>query len=175
MLYQITGRQIDIGSALQTHVKSIVGVIAKKHAERPTDAAIVFSRSSSEYVCEVRVHLSTGLTAQAKAHNHKIYLAFNTASVKIEKQLRRYKRKLKDHHQDRSQPVELSSVSSYIDVNCDASNAAEPETSQAFIVAEVEDKIQCLSIDEAVMKMEIAGIPALVFRNEGHNGVNVVY
>ena len=42
MLYQITGRQINIGAALQTHVKSVVDVIAKKYAERPTDAVIVF-------------------------------------------------------------------------------------------------------------------------------------
>jgi ribosomal subunit interface protein len=175
MLYQITGRQIDIGAALQTHVKSVVDVITKKYAGRPTDAAIVFSRSSSEYVCEVSVHLSTGLTAQAKAHNHEIYLAFDTASAKMEKQLRRYKRRLKDHHQDHRQPVELSSASSYILANEDESNASEPETLQPLIVAEAEDKIQCLSVGEAVMQMELAGKPVLVFRNEGHNGVNVVY
>ena len=156
-------------------MKSIVDVIAKKYAERPTNAAIVFSRNSSEYVCEVRVHLSTGLTAQAKAHNYEIYLAFDIASEKMEKQLRRYKRRLKDHHQDRSQPVELSSASSYILASEDESTSQEPETLQPLIVAEVEDKIQCLSVGEAVMQMELAGIPVLVFRNEGHNGVNVVY
>ena len=58
MLYQITGKQIDIGEALQTHAKSVVDAIAAKYAERPTDATIIFSRSANEFVCEVSVHLS---------------------------------------------------------------------------------------------------------------------
>ena len=80
MLYQISGKQIDIGAALQTHVKSVVDAIASKYAERPTDASVIFSRSSNEFVCEVSVHLSTGLTAQAKAHDHEIYAAFDSAA-----------------------------------------------------------------------------------------------
>ena len=114
MLYQISGKQIDIGAALQTHVKSVVDAIASKYAERPTDASVIFSRSSNEFVCEVSVHLSTGLTAQAKAHDHEIYAAFDAAAEKLEKQLRRYKRRLKDHHKERAQPVEFSEASSYI-------------------------------------------------------------
>jgi len=68
MRYQITGRHIDIGAALQTHVKAELGSIVEKYAERPTDANVVFSRAAHEFVCEATVHLSTGLTAQAKAH-----------------------------------------------------------------------------------------------------------
>ena len=51
MQYQISGKQIDIGAALQTHVKSVVDAIASKYAERPTDASVIFSRSSNEFVC----------------------------------------------------------------------------------------------------------------------------
>ena len=114
MLYQITGKQIDIGEALQTHAKSVVDSIAAKYAERPTDAAITFSRSANEFVCEVSVHLSTGIKAQANAHDHEIYASFDAASEKMEKQLRRYKRRLKDHHRDRAHPVELFGASSYV-------------------------------------------------------------
>jgi ribosomal subunit interface protein len=114
MLYQINGKQIDIGEALQTHAKSVVDAIAAKYAERPTDATIIFSRSANEFVCEVSVHLSTGITAQANAHDHEIYASFDAASEKVEKQLRRYKRRLKDHHRDRTHPVELSGASSYV-------------------------------------------------------------
>ncbi len=66
MRYQITGKQIDIGEALQTHVKTELDGVVGKYAGRPTDANIVFSKSGHEYVCEAEVHLSTGLTAQAK-------------------------------------------------------------------------------------------------------------
>lgn len=175
MLYQITGKQIDIGEALQTHAKSVVDAIAAKYAERPTDATIIFSRSANEFVCEVSVHLSTGITAQANAHDHEIYTSFDAASEKVEKQLRRYKRRLKDHHRDRAHPVELSGASSYVLSNQGESNDSKPETLQPLIVAEMEQKKQSLSVGEAVMQMELAGAPVLVFRNEGHNGVNVVY
>ncbi|MEO1779347.1 MAG: HPF/RaiA family ribosome-associated protein, partial [Pseudomonadota bacterium] len=68
MQYQISGKQIDIGEALQTHVRDDLGTVVEKYAERPTGAQVVFSKSAHEYVCEATVHLSTGLTAQAKAH-----------------------------------------------------------------------------------------------------------
>ena len=77
MRYQISGRQIDIGEALQTHVKEGLGEAVSKYAERPTDANVIFSRSAHEYVCETIVHLSTGLTAQARAHATEIYAAFD--------------------------------------------------------------------------------------------------
>ncbi len=175
MRYQISGKQIDIGEALQTHVEGELGGIVGKYAERPTDATVVFSRDAHEFVCEATVHLSTGLTTQAKAHSHEIYSAFDQCADKMEKQLRRYKRRLKDHHKERSQPVELSEASSYILAANGDDEAAEPDSLQPIIVAEMETKIPSLSVGEAVMQMEIAGAPVLVFRNEGNKEINVVY
>ena len=169
MRYQISGHQIDIGSALQTHVEDELGTVVSKYAQRATDALVVFSKSAHEYVCEATVHLSTGLTAQAKAHATEIYAAFDSCSDKMEKQLRRYKRRLKDHHRDRAEPVELSGASSYILASEEQAEDAEPETLQPIIVAEMETKIPSLSVGEAVMQMELAGAPVLVFRNEGKN------
>ena len=175
MRYQISGKQIDIGEALQTHVKDELGVVVAKYAERPTDAQVVFSKNASEYLCEAIVHLSTGLTAQASARAHEIYGAFDSCCEKLEKQLRRYKRRLKDHHRDRSQPVELTGASSYILASEEDHGDSEPDSLQPIIVAEIETHIPSLSVGEAVMQMELAGAPVLVFRNEGKNGVNVVY
>ena len=175
MQYQISGKQIDIGTALQTHVKTEMDGVIEKYAQRPTSAQVVFSKSAHEYTCEASVHLSTGLTATAKAKETEIYAAFDSCSAKMEKQLRRYKRRLKDHHKDRAQPVEHFGASSYILASEDVAEEAEPETLQPIIVAEMETKIPSLSVGEAVMQMELAGAPVLVFRNEGKDGVNVVY
>lgn len=175
MRYQISGKQIDIGDALQTHVKDSLGAVVEKYAERPTDANIVFSRSGHEHVCEATIHLSTGLTASAKATDHEIYSSFDQCAEKMEKQLRRYKRRLKDHHIKRSEPVEHFVGSSYILAASEHADDAEPESLQPIIIAEMETKIQSLSVGEAVMQMEISGMPALIFRNEGHDGLNVVY
>lgn len=173
MRYQISGKQIDIGNALQTHVKTELQETVTKYAERPTNANIVFSKSASEFVCEATVHLSTGLTVQAKGQAHEIYAAFEACRAKMEKQLRRYKRRLKDHHRDHVEPVELYGASSYILAS--ETETSEPETLQPIIVAEMETQIPSLSVGEAVMQMELAGAPVLVFRNESKNGVNVVY
>lgn len=175
MRYQISGKQIDIGEALQTHVKTDLDSVMQKYAERPTDALVIFSKSGHEFVCEATVHLSTGLTAQAKANAHEIYAAFDACSEKMEKQLRRYKRRLKDHHKDRTEPVELFGASSYILASESETAESEPESLQPIIVAEMETPIPSLSVGEAVMQMELAGAPVLVFRNEGKTGVNVVY
>ena len=175
MRYQITGKQIDIGEALQVHVKTELDDILGKYAGRPTDANIVFSKSGHEHVCEAVVHLSTGLTAQATGKANEIYAAFDSCGEKMDKQLRRYKRRLKDHHKERAQPVELSDAGSYILAPRDDSEETEQDTVNAMIVAEMETKIPSLSVGEAVMQMEIASAPVLVFRNEKHSGINVVY
>ncbi len=143
-----------------------------KYAGRPTDANVVFSRNAHEYVCEATVHLSTGLNAQAT----EIYASFDGCTEKMEKQLRRYKRRLKDHHKDRTSPVELLDASSYILAASETPEESEPDTLQPMIVAEMETKIPSLSVGEAVMQMELAGAPVLVFRNEKQDaGVNIVY
>jgi ribosomal subunit interface protein len=175
MRYQITGKHIDIGQALQTHVRAELDATVQKYAGRPTDANVIFSKSAYEFVCEATVHLSTGLTASAKAHATEIYAAFDSCSEKMEKQLRRYKRRLKDHHKDRTEPVELSGASSYILSGASDSEDHEPVSLQPIIVAEMETKIPSLSVGEAVMQMELIGAPVLVFRKEGTDGVNVVY
>ena len=175
MRYQISGKQIDIGEALQTHVKAELGAILDKYAGRPTKASVVFSKSGHEFVCETVVHLSTGLTTQARAHSHEIYASLDGCCEKMDKQLRRYKRRLKDHHKERSQPVELSDAGSYILASTDDSDESAEETNTPVIVAEMETKIPSISVGEAVMQMELANAPVVVFKNEKHNGINVVY
>lgn len=175
MRYQISGKQIDIGEALQTHVKTELDVVIDKYAERPTNIQVIFSKSGFEYVCEIIIHLSTGLTAQARAHDTEIYACFDSGAEKLAKQLRRYKRRLKDHHRERAQPVELHSASSYILAAAGHDDDSEPDTLQPMIIAESDTGIPSLSVGEAVMQMELAGAPVVVFRNEARNSVNVVY
>ncbi|ARE40705.1 Ribosomal subunit interface protein [Rhodovulum sp. P5] len=174
-MYQISGKQIDIGEALQTHVKDELSSVVEKYAERPTGVQVVFSRNAHEYVCEATVHLSTGLTAQAKAHATEIYAAFDNCSDKMEKQLRRYKRRLKDHHKDRAEPVELMGASSYVLAASEAEEDTEADTLQPIIIAEMETKVPSISVGEAVMQMELTGSNVLVFRNEKTGKINVVH
>lgn len=175
MRYQISGKQIDVGEALQTHVKAELGSTVEKYSQRPTDAIVIFSRNAHEYMCEATVHLSTGLTAAAKGSAIEVYAAFEACREKMDKQLRRYKRRLKDHHRDRSEPVEFAGAPMYVLAANGGSQEVEPESLQPMIIAEMEAKIPSLSVGEAVMQMELTGAPLLVFRNEKSGGVNVVH
>jgi ribosomal subunit interface protein len=174
--YQISGKQIDIGDALRTHVTDNLGAAIGKYAERPTDAQVVFSRDRHEYVCETVVHLSTGLTAQARAHATEIYAAFDLCCDKMETQLRRYKRRLKNHHRQRQEPIEAIMASAYVlEHRAHSTDEAEPDDLQPVIVAEMEARVPSLSVGEAVMQMELAGAPVLVFQNDSQDRINVVY
>jgi ribosomal subunit interface protein len=173
--FQISGRQIDIGAALQSHVRSELSATLGKYAGRPTDAQVVFAREGHGFSCEVTVHLSTGLTAQSKGAAAEIYAAFEAARERMDKQLRRYKRRLKDHHRERTQPVEFARGASYILAAPESGEDEEPESLQPIIIAELPARIPRLTVGEAVMQMELAGAPILVFRNDKNSGVNVVY
>lgn len=175
MRYQISGKQIDIGESLQSHVKTELNEVTAKYAGRPTDATVVFSRNAHEFVCEIVVHLSTGLTAQAKGHATEIYAAFDSGAEKMAKQLRRYKRRLKDHHADRLQPVEVLPAAQYIVAASEDTDEEKPADLGPTIIAEMETKIPTLSVGEAVMQMELADASMLVFRNEKGGGINVVH
>ncbi len=175
MRYRISGKQIEIGEALSTHVRSALEEILGKYSQRPTDAQVVFSRDAHNFVCEATVHLSSGLTAQAKAQDVEIYAAFDACGAKMDKQLRRYKRRLKNHHRDRAADVEVSQGASYILARHDEDREEDDGDGHPIIIAEMETKISTLAVGDAVMQMELNHSPVLVFRNEKTEGLNVVY
>jgi ribosome hibernation promoting factor len=176
MRIQVSGKQIDIGDALRTHVEDRLNDAVAKYFDRPVEAIVIFARDGHAYIADSSVHLPTGITVQAKARADEIYASFEGAVDRMEKQLRRYKRRLKDHHRSRQSPIEAMDAFSYIlAAATDEDEGSEPETLQPVIVAEMETRVPSLSVGEAVMQMELAGVHLLVFRNEAHGGVNVVY
>lgn len=94
----ITGRHMTVGPQLKKHAQDSIQVAQNKYASRPTSAVVTFDRNGSGVECEVSMHLSPGHTAIAKAEASDAHQAFNQSLVKLEKQLRRYKSRLKDHH-----------------------------------------------------------------------------
>lgn len=176
MRIQVSGKHIDIGEALRGHVEERLEEAVAKYFDRPVDSVVVFSREGHEFVADTSVHLSTGMSGQAKGRASEIYAAFEAAVDRLEKQLRRYKRRLKDHHRSREFPIEAMGAPSYILAGgVEGDGDAEPETLQPVIIAEMETPVPSLSVGEAVMQMELASASILVFRNESHGGVNVVY
>lgn len=176
MQITITGKHIDVGDALRAHVEGNMVAAVGKYFDRPVDAHVVFSRAGHAFKCDSSVHLATGLKAQAHAVSDEIYAAFDQATDRIEKQLRRYKRRLKDHHQTRKNPIESLAAQAYV---LQGHDEEEEETGvngmQPVIIAEMTTGIKFLTVGEAVMQMELAHRPFLVFRNDANGRINVVY
>lgn len=176
MEIQIHGRQIDLGQALKDHVIEKLTAGVTKYSNNPVAAQVFFSRDGHEFVCDVTVHLSTGLNVKSTGRSDEIYAASDNAVERVEKQLRRYNRRLKDHHKSRKDPIESFDERSFVieALPDDESNVGEVDF-QPVIVAETQVKVQTLSVGEAVLQMELAGQKFLVFRNSDHGGVNLVF
>ena len=178
MQITVSGKQIDVGAALRAHVENNIVAAVSKYFDRPVDAHVVFSRRGHEFTCDSSVHLPTGLTAQAHGQSSDVYAAFEQATDRIEKQLRRHKRRLKDHHLSRKQPIEMTEAASYVlrgyeEDEAEGGGAVDGE--QPVIVAEMTMPIKTLTVGEAVMQMELAHARFLVFRNDANGRINFVY
>ena len=94
----ITGRHMTVGKPLWNHAYNNIQTAQSKYAERPTGAFVTFAKNGTGFECEISMHLSPGHTAIAKTEAYDVFLAFNQTLGKLEKQLRRYKSRLKEHH-----------------------------------------------------------------------------
>ncbi len=173
MRIQVNGKHLDVGESLTSHVEDRLTESVQKYSERAMEAVVTFSKDRHEFVADSTVHLSTGLTTKANGRATDIYDAFDGCLERMEKQLRRYKRRLKDHHKERADPIEAFEAQYHIIDRSDAEE--EPESLQPVIVAEMPTEVKTLSVGEAVMQMELDGANLLVFRNEHHGAINVVY
>ena len=171
MRIQVNGKHIDVGESLREHAEAEVTAAIAKHSDRPVEAIVTFSKDAHDHRADVTVKLSEGLTAKATGRAHEIYAACDSAVEKVEKQLRRYKRKLK-HHRGEAAPAEIAP--SY--VLAAASDEDEHKEDLApIVIAEMKTDLRSLSVGEAVMQMELEDAPFLMFRNDAHGGLNIVF
>lgn len=176
MQIQIKGKQIDVGDALTEHVETQLSEMVSKYFDRPVEAMITFSRDARAFRCDSHVHLPTGLIAQSSAKAQEIYAAFEQSAERIEKQLRRYKRRLRDHHRDRQDRIPALATSEFVlESQTHEDEAEEPETLNPVIIAETRMDLPSFSVGEAVMQMELADRGHLLFRNDATGRFNLVY
>ncbi|MFV0474756.1 MAG: ribosome hibernation-promoting factor, HPF/YfiA family [Pikeienuella sp.] len=173
MRIQVTGRQIDIGDALREHVEAELLAAVSKYHDVVIDAEVTFSRDAHHaYKADAVVKLARGLTAKASDKAQEIYAAFDGLAEKIEKQVRRYKRRLIQHRGETAQE-EIPAAAYVI-----ASASDEDEHSESLnpvVIAEMKTRLLSLSVGEAVMRMELEDAPFLMFRNNAHGGLNIVF
>jgi ribosomal subunit interface protein len=176
MQTQVSGKQIDIGDALRGHVTDRLRGMVAKYFDRAIDSSVVFSREAHLFSADCSVHVGSGIFVQSHGRAAEIYACFDVALERIEKQLRRYKRRLRNHHanqKDRTGGIEQAQA--YVLAAEPEAHEEEPAELKPVIVAETATEIAVLTVGEAVMRLDLADQPALMFRNRTHGGLNVIY
>ncbi|MEM9880806.1 MAG: ribosome-associated translation inhibitor RaiA [Pseudomonadota bacterium] len=175
---QVTGRQVDVGEALQEHVRDRLESGASKYFSRTLDAGVTVHRSGHQFMVECHVHANQGVNLESSGKADNAYAAFDEAAEKIEKQLRRYKRRLKNHHARAAErQKDFEKAAAYV-MPADAAAAPDDDADpaeQPIIIAETKTNIPEVSVGDAVMLMDLAHAPAFMFRNVKNNALNVVY
>lgn len=181
----IHGKQMDVGDALRTHVTTKLEEVNSKYFNRAIDIVVTFSPEGHAYV-KTHVSLRVGKDIMVTAHATETdaYVSFDVAAEKIAKQLRRYKRRLRDHHErmEQTPETEMTKARDYVLAIQEMSGQTEapeeedlPQGEDPVIVAEQPMRIQKMSVPDAVMRMDLSGQTAILFRNPKNNSLNMLY
>jgi ribosomal subunit interface protein len=177
MHLNVQGKQLDVGQALKTHVTEKLEDINAKYFNHATQSNVVFSREGHGfYKTHIAIQIGKGILVQSQATEDDPYLSFDVASGKIARQLRRYKNRLRDHHErlERDDKVVASArdvvLSAAHEQNNDVESGDDP-----VVVAEMTTYIPTLAVAEAVMRLDLCGEPALMFKNASTGAINMVY
>ena len=178
----VSGKQVELSDALQTRVSTQLETIANKYFDHALEAHVTFSRARSFFTCDINVHAGRGLSLRGEGEAADANTAFDDAAEHIAKRLRRYRRRVNDHHRDLANRARPESARQYILKKEEATTGeAQPvhgrtlDDAYATVIAETNTEIAVLSVGEAVMRMDLADQPVLMFRNSASGVLNVVY
>lgn len=180
----VSGQTVEIGQALQEYVKDKIVKCVTKYFDHAINAHVVFHKHGVFFNADIVVNDGTGMHTliRGEAQCDDVYAAFDMALVKIEKQLRRYKNRIKDHHKAKLSSLladELVAtkyiISPFGDETQDDFIMDDVTEDNPVIIAERAAKIERLTVSEAVMRMDLNALPALLFINSNSNCINLVY
>jgi len=168
----VKGKGLDVGDTLRAHVEEQLGGTVGKYFAGALDAKVTVSREAHRFRADISVHPMRSVVVQGQGFAEDAYAAFEAAHERIAKQLRRYKRRLSDHHKGRTEDV--FTAHSYV-IAAEVQEEELPADGQPAIIAEMATEIATLSVGEAVMRMDLADAPAMVFRNRANGALNVIF
>lgn len=182
----VHGKQMDVGDALRTHVTTRLEDINAKFFNRAIDVNVTFSPESHSFTkAHVSLRVGKDIMVQASAIEANAYTAFDAAAEKVSKQLGRYKNRLRDHHArlEQTPESELTKARDYVLAikemeglsEADVAEEDVPQGNDPLIIAEISTNIQKMSVSDAVMRMDLSGQAAMLFRNPKNGRLNMIY
>jgi len=171
---RVSGHQVDTGDALRTHVEGRLQAIAEKYFSRSISANVTFGHGPhGHFACDIVAHVMHGVILKGTGQGAEAHPAFDQAADRIETQLRRYMRRLKDR-QHGPAPGDIEANAGYT-VFQSPPQEEEPEADNPLVVAETRVDVPDATVSDAVMMLDLRNTNALLFRNSGTGSFNMVY
>lgn len=175
MTLRISGKQMEIGDAFRTRIEARIGEAVDKYFDGGFSGRVTVEKSGSGFSADCVVHLDTGTVLQAAGEAHDPQAAFDAAAERIEKRLRRYKRRLKSHATGQAAAADAMDIAYRVMEPVSEEDEDLPENFAPTIVAESKMALKTMSVASAVIELDLKDNPVFVFRNAGSNEVNIVY
>jgi ribosomal subunit interface protein len=171
---RVSGHQINTGSALQDHAADRLNQAIGKYFSRALSSHVTFGKApTNAYACDIVLHVTQGLILKSHGEAHDAHLAFDQAADRIDTQLRRYKRRLKDRH-EQSAFAAREEEAAYT-VFAPEEPEAEVQSDAPLVIAETKVDIPVATVSDAVMMLDLRHTNALLFKNAGTGQHNMVY
>lgn len=178
MPFRVSGKNLDIGEALRERVSARIVEALSKYFDGGYSGHVTVEKEGFGFRTECAIHLDSGMTLHTDANAADAYASADSAALRIEKRLRRYKRRLKDRSAARANGANGASIidaPSYVIEAPDIDSDEEVTEFNPVIIAEQTTALKQLSVSEAVMELDLTGAPVVVFRHASHGRVNLVY
>jgi ribosomal subunit interface protein len=181
MQVQVTGKHVDVGEALRSRVSDELSTSIGKYFDRVGGGAdVVVSREGQSFKVDCAVTLASGQQLTTHGLGGDAHVAFDAALAKMDKRIRRYKRRLKDHH-GAAQAKQLETAAYFViqapeeDEDEDLDGETLTGFPEPMVIAETEKPIRAMTVSMAVMELDLTESQTIVFRNAAHGGLSVVY
>lgn len=176
MALRVSGKNLDIGEALRTQVEERVAGALAKYFDGAFSGHVTVARDGAGFRTECVLHLASGITLEASGAAPDAYASFDQTAVRIEKRLRRYKRRLKDRPAGGADGRADGALQTpYAVIEAPTDETLGEEEFHPVVIAETTRSLHRLSVSEAVMELDLTGAPVVVFVHAGSGRVNVIY
>ena len=177
MTFKIFGKQVKLGDAFSDYAKLELNKSVEKYFKNSTSTIVSLSKQNKIFMINIIVHINKKMEFTSHSNGETAKVALNNGIEKLSKQLRRYKRKIKNHKvsEEKNNLNDLKAQLQIIDQTSSFPNQLEETKNEPLIFAEIDTEIEELSVIEAVQKMEYGNATALMFRNKKHSGLNMIY
>ncbi|MGL4496885.1 MAG: ribosome hibernation-promoting factor, HPF/YfiA family [Beijerinckiaceae bacterium] len=173
-MLRISGKNFDLGDSLRGRVEERLNVALGKYFGRGYKGHVTFAKEGTRFRSDCSIHLDSGTTLAASGEGHEAYASFADAAERIEKRLRRYKRRLREEHPADGMAAPAAEAV-YTVIETPDEEAEVPADFTPIVVAETTYPVRELSVSNAVQELDLTGTPFIVFRHATNGRVNLVY